>query len=253
MFKKVVCLLLVLACSVVLFACGNNGNGSANLGGPTGGDDNKTTSEGSGETGDKTTDKELVADKTVNDYALEQAFFKAISNSRYNLIKTKIETSSPTFEELGPITSLYQFSLLDDGDYELEFTREAYNKVGEETMKTSTGPCVVLYEDGEYFYGEKGEELVKVTKNPDPNALDYKLEFDPQYLGSYTISEDGCILSAKVGALDLERILGVSLSATSAFDLKIEIRGGSLYMVTLDYSNNSDSVHIETSYTYETK
>lgn len=249
MLKKVVCLLLVLACSVALFACGNNDNGAADLGGSTGNGGDKTASEGK-ETDGKTPDKELIGDKTTLDYAVEQAFFAALGNSRYNLITTKTETSNPMFEEIGPSTSFYEFSIMGDGNYALSYWQETFNRVGEGNIKTERVSHEILYKDGEYFCD--GE---KVTANPNPNALNYKLEFDPQYLGSYTVSDDGnggYILNTKVTALELESILGVSLSATSTFDLKVEVSGGSLYMITVDYSNNSDSVHIETSYTYET-
>ncbi len=255
MLKKVLCLLLVLACSVALFACGNNDKGSADLGGQTSNGGDKNPSEGN-ETEDKNTDKELVADKTVDDYALEQAFFKAINDSRYNLITTKIETSNPVFEEIGPITSFYQFSLSDGENYELLYWRESLNEIGSDSMKTKFGPYVVLYEDGEYFYGKEGEELVKVLDNPDPDALDYKFELNLQHLGTYTISNDGLggyVLSAKVSSAELESIFGVSLSADSTFDIKVEISGGSLYMINVDYVNNGNSIHIETSYTYEIK
>ena len=245
MLKKVLCLLLVLACSVALFACGNNDNNTTDLGGSSGNGGDKNPSAET-EPEDKNPDKELIDDKTTLDYAREQAFFAAISNSRYNLITTKTETSNPVFEEIGPATSFYEFSISDGGDYALSYWQESFNKIGDGSIKTERVSHEVLYKDGEYFYDGN-----KVTENPDTNALNYKIEFDPQYLGSYAISEDGCVLTAKVSALELERIFGVCLNATSTFDLKVEIRGGSLYMITVDYSNNSDSVHIETSYTYE--
>ena len=60
------------------------------------------------------------------------------------------------------------------------------------------------------------------------------------------------MITTKVSAADIEAILGVKISATTQVDLKIEIRGSNLYMITVDYSCNDDSVHNETSYTYKT-
>lgn len=247
MLKKVLCLLLVLACSVALFACGGDGNGAADLGGAAGDGVDKSPS-GDNTPADKETDKELVDDKTTVDYAREQAFFTVVNNSRYNLITTKTETWNSLLEGETCI-GFYETTVFGEDHYSYYYWAERFNNIGESEngqIKSEREPHTILYKDGEYFYDGN-----KVSENPDPNALNVKFALDTECLGSYTISEDGTILTTKISAADVEELFGVVISATSEVDLKIEIRGSSLYMTTLDYYCGKNGVHMETSYIYD--
>ena len=250
MFKKVLCLLLVIVCSVAFFACGTNGdNTDGPNNDPTGGVTGDTPpgdEEEDGSGSEEDVSGSLGEDATV-DYALEQMFFSAVNSSEYNIITTKTETSNSMFADVAPCTGFYQTTILDGDNYSFYYWYETYNRIGEGNgeLKTKTDPHTILYMDGEYFYDGN-----KVYANPDPAVLNVKLNLDTEYLGAYTISKDGTKLTAKVSAANINSVLGVAVSATGDVNLTVEINGSSLYMITVEYVSGEDRVRIETSYTY---
>ena len=246
MLKKVLCLLLVLALSAAFFACGDNG--AADLG--TGGDDDKTTQGEGGNVEPETNEpgKKPIDDKTTVDHLRAQVFFNTVNNSTYNYIKTKSEISNPMFGETEACISSYETIILGENSYRLTYSREQFYNPGEgngEDIKYREPEHVIVYDNGVYTF-----DGVRVVENPDPTVLNVKLALDTKYLGNYTLSEDGTKLTTKVTVSDIQSVLGITVNATSQVSLGIEINGASLYMITVDYENGNNHVHIETSYTY---
>ena len=243
MLKKVLCLLLVLATSVVLFACGGSENANTN---PSENNPPVVNNPSDDKTGEETGgNKEFVDNKSEVDLAREQTFFAVVNNSKPNVIVTQTNT---TDSKLGTAVGFYRTTIYGDGEYSFYYEYEVFNKIGEgDKLKEKIGPATIYYKDGQYSLDNE----VWVYDNPDPAALNVKLELDKKLLGNYTVSADGTELKTKVSAADAEKILGVKITATTKIDITVKTDGTHLWNIAVDYTNGNTAVHIETSYTYE--
>lgn len=245
MLKKVLCLLLVFACSATLFACAADNGGSADLGsGEQNGDNDKDFEEG---TEEEPGSKLPLDGKTELDYAREGAFFETISGSVYNLIKTKIETSNPVFGDSITCVDVYETRIYSESHYDFIYKQQVFNNVGDgDSLTTQLPEHTITYNNGEYLV-----DNVKVSARPDEASLQVVLNLDPAYLGSYSVSEGRDVLTTKLTAAELKEVLGITVNATGKIDFVVTTNGVSLYKIEVDYMCGDNSVHIETTYTYD--
>ena len=244
MLKKVLCILLILTCSMAIFACGDNSTASVNPPAenqPEVPEQNPETETENGEVADK----EFVNDQTEVNNAKEQTFFSVVNNSKPNKIVTVAQT---THSVLGTCEGRYETVIYGDGDYSFYYRYQKFNKIGEgDKLIEDIGPGMIYYHDGQYFLDEEKT----VYANPDPAVLDVKLELNKNSLGNFVISADGTQLTTKISAADAKKVLGVDIDATSNVEITVKTDGTHLWNVSVDYSNGETKLHIETSYTYE--
>lgn len=238
MLKKVICLLLVLACSAALFACG----GAAP-------DDNNSFVNNEGEGADKNKnpgDKEFIDDKSEIEESNDQAFFALINSSRPNRITTQTTVTNP---KLGSCTGFFDTKIISESEYELYYQYEKFNRIGEGTgLKTLVGPHTIYYNDGQYSLDTKDNW---VLEHPDSEVLNVKLDLSRQNLEGYTLSSDGRQLVANVSAESAENILGIDVGDASTVEITVISDGTHLWKVNIKYSDGTNNIYIETSYTYE--
>ena len=242
--KKVLCLLLVLACSVALVACA--GIGTANKLPAPNNEKNETeeTDNPTVKDDENESDKNFVDDKTEVDLSREQIFFSAVNNSQPNLIVTKTAVTNSAIEATA--TGFYRTEINGE-NYVFSYKYDKFNKIGEGSSQMSTvGPHTIEYIDGQYFL-----DGVEVYARPNPDVLNVDLNLNKKLLGNYTISVDGDQLVTNVSAADAEKILGVEISATGTVQITVKTDGTHLWMVSVSYTNNQTKVTIDTSYTYE--
>jgi len=242
--KKVLCLLLVLACSVALVACA--GIGTANKLPAPGNENNETEDTGKPNVKDEgnESDKDFVDDKTEVDLSREQIFFSAVNNSQPNLIVTKTAVTNSALEATA--TGFYRTEINGE-NYVFSYKYDKFNKIGEGTSQISTvGPHTIEYTDGHYFL-----DGTEVYARPNPEVLNVDLNLNKNLLGNYVISVDGDRLDTKVSAANAEKILGVKISATGDVQITVQTDGTHLWMVSVSYTDNQTKVTIDTSYTYE--
>ena len=249
MLKKVICLLLVLAFSAALFACGGNGT-TANTNTPAdnaenenaGGNEKPNDEKGN----EEQRDPEFVGDETTVNSANDQLFFSIVNSSLPNVIVTKTTTTN---SKLGDCNGFYTTTIFGEGNYVFEYEYERFNSLGASSMKETVGPHTIYFKDGTYAFDS--EDNV-VYAHPDPDVIDVRLDLSKQYLGSYTLSTDGTKLTAKVNAENASKILGISIVAKGDVTLTVETDGTHLWKIIVDYAYDaSNTIHIETSYTYE--
>jgi|GEM_PF-6982295 len=244
MLKKVICLLLVLACSTALFACVNTGTANTNppVNNPPSVNNNTNKNPSSG---NQTTDnnesgnKDFIDDNTTVDTYKDQAFFAMIQNSNPNVITTRTTVNN---SKLGEAYGFYKTTIFGADDYSFYYEYDKFNEIGAKDRIEHVGPFTIYYKDGEYSSD---------AEHPDSDVLNAKLSIERQYLGTYKLSSDGTSLETKITAANAEKIFGIKIAATSSVKLVIETNGTYLSKISVEYTNNNDSVYIETSYTYE--
>lgn len=244
MLKKVICLLLVLACSTVLFACVPTGtantNPPVNNSPSVNNNTNKNPSSGNQNTDkNESGDKEFIDNNTTVDTYKDQAFFAMIQNSNPNVITTRTTVNN---SKLGEAYGFYRTTIFGADDYSFYYEYDKFNEIGAKDRIEHVGPSTIYYKDG--AFSSDGE-------HPDSDVLNAKLDVNRQYLGNYKLSGDGTSLETKITAANAEKVFGVKIAATSSVKLVIETNGTYLSKITVEYTNNDSSVYIETSYTYE--
>ena len=238
--KKVICLLLVLSCSIALVAC--SGIGTANTTIPetqTPATENTTPApEKEGEA----SDKEFVNDTTETDSSRAQIFFSAVNNSNPNVIVTQTNTTNSAIGATA--VGFYRTTIYGEDNYSFEYEYEKFTKIGEGSAPTYPAASgVIYYKNGVY----EGHE----DYSPDFDVLGAKLDLKKEYLGNYVISADGSQLTTKISAADAEKIFGIKINATSTVEITVKTDGTHLWNITIDFSYKDTKLHLETSYTYE--
>lgn len=248
MLKKVICLLLVLACSVALFGCLGTADADKNT--PDGSENEKTennnpsTEKPGGDTSTGEGDTEIDG-KTQAALIREQNFFAAVNNSRPNVIATLTNT---THAKLGTCVGYYRTTIFDENNYSFYYEYEKFNNVGEGAKpKETVGPATIYYKDGKYSLDNESW----IYENPDPAVLNVKLDLNKNLLGNYVISDDGTELVTKLTVAQAEKVLGVKIYSTGDIKLTVKTDGTRLWKISVDYKYNQTSLNIETSYTYE--
>ena len=244
MLKKVICLLLVLAFSVSLFACA--ADSTADSGEKTedpaldGNNPDNPPADGP-----DSSDKEFIDDTTTVDRTNEITFFTNVNKSNPNVIVTKTSSSHKT---LGACEGYFVTTIYGENDYTFSFDYSKFNKIGEGPMIEKVPADTVICKDGEYKLASTG---ATVSVIPDQLAMNLMLNIDKDYLGKYTINSTADKLTTKVNAQQAENIFGVKISATSDISITITTDGTHLSGITVEYTSGDVTTQINTSYTYE--
>ena len=243
MLKKVLCLLLVLACSVMLFACGGNGSSADLESGSQGNNEDKELT--GGENGEGESDGKMpLGSSTKPDYTNDGAFFETIKNSAYNVITTKTETSHPVFGDSLTCVDLYRTIIYSSTHYEIICNQQLFSEIGAGGYIQQLPERTVAYIGGEYFV-----DGVKADYKPDEAAMQFKVDLNPQNLGNYTITDEK--LTTKLTVAEAREVLGVTLNANGKIDFTVTTNGVALYKIEIDYKCGESSVHIETTHTFD--
>ncbi len=250
MLKKLLCLMLVLACSFSLFAC-QNGE-SANI--PDGDEDNINNpgdnGSGDGDEGETPAGPGFVDDKVELEPSECYSYIALVNNSNPNVITTKETVVS----RLGNLTSTYKTYINGEEDYTFEYLYERFNVIGEGNDIKYSVPAngefgTVYYKNGSYSYDGKNW----TTSSPDSNILNVKFTLTRENLDKarkLTETADGSLI-IETSAAEAEKILGVKIPTKTNVAITLVSNGLRLWKIVVEYSQEANSVLLETSYTYE--
>lgn len=248
MLKKALCLILILACSLSLFACQSDEGASA----PNDDTDSINNPGGSGsENGNENKGPGFVDDTVVLEPSECYSYIALVNNSRPNVITTQETVIN---SKLGDIKGIYKTTILGEDEFVFEYLYERFNPIGEGDGIKYTVPengefGTIYYKDGAYsFDGERW-----LTSHPDSNVLNVRLALTKENLDNarkLTESDDGK-LTIETSAAEAEKILGVKISTKRSVVITLVSNGLRLWKINVEYSQESNNVLLETSYTYE--
>ena len=249
MLKKALCLILVLVCSLSLFAC-QSGESASN---PSDDNDVINNPAGSGSEEGSESGSEgpsFVGDKEEVEPSEYYSYIALVNNSSPNVITTQETVTS----RLGALKSNYKTYVLGEEEYRFEYIYERFNLIGEGEDMKYTVPAngevgTIYYKDGSY--SRDGENWI--TSHPDSNVLSVKLTLTKENLDKarkLKESADGA-LTIETTAAEAEKILGVKISTKGSVSITLVSNGLRLWKIVVEYSQDANSVLLETSYTYE--
>ena len=231
MVKKIVCLLLILACSLAIVACGNNAATPSGENPPAENPENNPPVD--------EPEEELP----------DAAFFELIENSKPTVIDTYTYTEDKSTKK--GYEGVYKTTVYSDTSYSFDYSYQKANKVSVETIGQPSILEVsgsVIYENG--LYSVDGGETW-FSEVPDVDALGIKLDINRDYLGKYSMSKDGKTLTARISPANAEKLLGISeINAKGSVTVRIISNGTYLWKLNVEYENDSASVSIQTTYSY---
>lgn len=247
MLKKALCLILVLVCSFSLFACQSDENASNPK-------DDKESINNPGDSGSDAGGSEgpgFVEDKVEIEPSESYSYIALVNNSNPNVITTQ-ETIMNS--KLGDLKSTYKTFIYGEEDYAFEYLYERFNLIGEGKDMKYTVPAngevgTVYYKGG--LYSTDGENWS--TSHPDSNILNVKFTLTKENLDKarkLTESADGS-LTIETSAAEAEKILGVKISTKRNVAITLVSNGLRLWKIIVEYSQDTNKVLLETSYTYE--
>ena len=166
--------------------------------------------------------KKIIASLVLVIYAVFSVFalvscgdgpFKDFSKAISETDPTAVNGSVTMYTEYGPLVSEYTATIAEDGSYVINYEYELFDEIGEgtsnETLSKYTG--TVTYKDGSY-----SDSSLAAKINADAAAT--KIKLDEKKM-SYSISEDGNVLSATVKAAKTKAVLGIEYGADVSFTL----------------------------------
>ncbi len=100
--------------------------------------------------------------------------------------------------------------------------------------------------------GSVSSESGDVWVSAGTGYLPYSLSLSEARFASYTVSEDGKILTAEIAPTEAKRAFGVDIESTGNISLTVETDGTYLHYVTVTYATENATVTVKTSYDYGT-
>ncbi len=232
MVKKIVCLLLILACSLAIVACGNNAAAPSTGNNPPAGPDKPNPPADD-------PDEELP----------DAAFFELVKNSKPTVVDTYTYTEDKNTKK--GYEGFYKTILYPDSSYSFDYSYQKANRVSVESIGQPSLIEVsgtILYANG--LYSVDGGETW-FGEIPDVDALDIKLDINRDYLGKYSMSKDGKTLTARISADNAEKLLGISeINAEGNVTVRIVSNGTYLWKLNVEYENAAAIISIQTTYSY---
>lgn len=241
MMKKTLCLLLLLICSLALFACGAEAPVAQQ---PTN-DDVVVNAPQAPLTAVMRNIKEVATSAGIPLSADDAAFFLLVADSQPNKIVTVTNTTDKSTRI--NYEGKYWTFIESDGSYRFDYDYEKASTIGEADQSKVEFEGTVLYKNG-LFSTDDGANWTGGL--PDVSILDVKLNLDVANLGSYRITKNGTTLRAVVDAAAAEKILGVDINTDGEVTIEVVTNGTRLWKISVEYENAVASVSIETSYTY---
>lgn len=201
--KKFLILMLALVCAFAMFACGDD----PVIPGPDGGDKVPT---------------ELNIDEFV-------AAVNA-SSPKTAEIKVKMENA------LGTLNAEYDVVYTGDGAAAVNYTREVFNEIGAEELKSTVTGIAAITKDGVI-----DSQALGATGSVVMTKLNLQLD-------KMTASKDGSVLTATVSAANTASVLGVDFGADVT--LVLYIANGTVSSFSLNYIVGANTFEASCAYTY---
>lgn len=237
--KKVICLLLLLACTLGLFACGQTPPALE----PTDGDGDSVnlTGRADGVGGVSFTDEQR---ETFDNFLSD---VKANSPTRVVTL-TEYITTSATY------TGSYE-SLYDGTKIHFHYQYQTPALVEDEIELPDTDASLTITKEGDIYYkngrlSTDGETWAAGTP-PTAQPLSFELDLSCFDEAAVTGKNNIYTLKAKVSGENVARVFGTSVTANGAVSITIEVRNGYLYNSTVSYTSvQGATVSVSSSYTY---
>ena len=195
--------MLALVCAFAMFACGDD----PVIPGPDGGDKVPT---------------ELNIDEFV-------AAVNA-SSPKTAEIKVKMENA------LGTLNAEYDVVYTGDGAAAVNYTREVFNEIGAEELKSTVTGIAAITKDGAI-----DSQALGATGSVVMTKLNLQLD-------KMTASKDGSVLTATVSAANTASVLGVDFGADVT--LVLYIANGTVSSFSLNYIVGANTFEVSCSYAY---
>lgn len=238
--KRVICLLLLLACTLGLFACGQT-QPAPDLSGDdsTGGVNLTGKADGTGEVTFTDEQRETFAD-----------FLSDVTANSPTRVVTLTEYIASSATYAGSYESLY-----DGTKIHFHYQYQTPALVEDEIELPEDNASLAITKEGDIYYkngrlSTDGETWVAGTP---PTAQPLSFELDLSYFDEASVTGKNNIytLKAKISGENVAKVFSTSVAANGAVSITIEVRNGYLYNSTVSYTSvQGASVSISSSYTY---